>query len=235
MPLARRRRHRRRSAPALLVACISAFLSLVFGTLDVSGKAVSRRRLRRRVAGRRAVGVPQSHRLGDRDPDADLPRDHRLDAVLLRPACSRRSARRPPAAARARFESFRDWREERRREQQRREVIAKHTKKGAPARTARRRRGADRPAAAASDVEAAPRPASDDEPRATAEAGRRLPRSFAPRQAAEGEPCRRRRCRCRIPSRRRRRRPSAAKASTRCRRSRCSTRRRPSARSTNAS
>ena len=97
------------------------------------GQIVSSRRLRGRLGGPAAVRLPQSHRLGDRDPDADPARDHRLARSSPSAGCSRRSARRPPPAPSAALESFREWREERRREQQRREVIAKHTKKGAPA------------------------------------------------------------------------------------------------------
>ena len=48
-------------------------------------QAVPRRRLRRRLAREGAVRLPQSHRLGRRDPDAHRPGDHHVDAVLVRP------------------------------------------------------------------------------------------------------------------------------------------------------
>ena len=83
---------------------------------------------------RGAVRIPESHRLGHRHPHADLPGDHHVDAVLVRPVLRARSSAPSTAARRARSTSFREWREERRREKQRREVIAKHTKKGAPCR-----------------------------------------------------------------------------------------------------
>ena len=47
---------RRPPARRCCFACISAFLSLVFGTLEVAGQAVPRRRLRRRLA--RAASCP---------------------------------------------------------------------------------------------------------------------------------------------------------------------------------
>ena len=50
---AARRADTKATGAALLFACISAFLSLVLGTLDVVGQAVPRRRLRRRLARRR--------------------------------------------------------------------------------------------------------------------------------------------------------------------------------------
>ncbi len=115
----------------LLLACLSAFLSLILGVVEVSGKPF------------RAGGYA-----GDRL--ATLLTDYlnqtgsviviltliflslivstqfsfgRFFSALLRAAVN---------GGRRGFESFRERREERRREQQRRDVIAKHTKPGAP-------------------------------------------------------------------------------------------------------
>jgi S-DNA-T family DNA segregation ATPase FtsK/SpoIIIE len=116
----------------LLFGCISAFLSLVFGTLDVSGKPF------------RAGGYGG-------DWLARLMADYLnrtgsiivlLTLIFLAIIISTQfsfgrffgavSEGLKELGARA-MASFRDWREERRREKQRREVIAKHTKKGTPA------------------------------------------------------------------------------------------------------
>ncbi len=116
---------------ALLFACTSAFLSLVFGTLDVSGKPF------------RAGGYA-----GDwlaREMAEYLNRTGSvivlLTLIFLAIIVSTQFsfgrlfgaivAAAAGGAVRT-FASFRAWREERRREKQRREVIAKHTKKGAP-------------------------------------------------------------------------------------------------------
>ena len=115
----------------LLFACISAFLSLVFRALDVSGKSF------------RAGGY-----LGEwlaRVLMAYLNRTGSIIVVLTLIFLSiiistqfsfgrffagvSRAGRGAGARAVA---AFQEWREERRREKQRREVIAKHTKKGAP-------------------------------------------------------------------------------------------------------
>jgi S-DNA-T family DNA segregation ATPase FtsK/SpoIIIE len=113
----------------LLFACISAFLSLVFGTLDVSGKPF------------RAGGYA-----GDflaREFSEYLARTGALIVILalifLGVIMSTQFSfgrffgaileSLKDGAIRA-VDSFHEWREERRREKQRREVIAKHTKKG---------------------------------------------------------------------------------------------------------
>jgi S-DNA-T family DNA segregation ATPase FtsK/SpoIIIE len=114
---------------ALLFACISAFLSLVFGTLDVSGKPF------------RAGGYA-----GDflaREFSEYLARTGALIVIL---ALIFLSVIMSTQFSLGRFfgailesvkdgalrtvDSLHEWREERRREKQRREVIAKHTKKG---------------------------------------------------------------------------------------------------------
>jgi S-DNA-T family DNA segregation ATPase FtsK/SpoIIIE len=116
---------------ALLFACISAFLSLVFHALEVSGKSF------------RAGGY-----LGDwlaTMLTAYLNRTGSIIVVLtlifLSIIISTQfsfgrffaglSAALTDTGARV-ITAFQEWREERRREKQRREVIAKHTKKGAP-------------------------------------------------------------------------------------------------------
>ncbi len=117
---------------ALLFGCLSTFLSLVFGTLDVSGKAF------------RAGGYA-----GDflaKELSEYLNRTGSLIVILTLIFLSVIMSTQFSfgrffgaifAAVRSAivrgWESFQEWREERRREQQRREVIAKHTKKGAAA------------------------------------------------------------------------------------------------------
>jgi len=117
---------------ALLLICLSALLSLIFGTLEISGKAF-------RAGG--YAGEWLATFLAEY-----LNRTGSVIVILtaiflaiivttqfsfgkLFGALSQAAA----ASLRNAFESLREWREERRREQQRREVIAKHTKKGTPA------------------------------------------------------------------------------------------------------
>jgi len=114
----------------LLFACASAFLSLVFGTLDVSGKPF-------RAGGYAGEWLARElaeylNRTGSIVVILTLIffaiimstqfSFGRLFAAIIDGATD--------GASRT-LDSFRAWREERRREQQRREVIAKHTKKGA--------------------------------------------------------------------------------------------------------
>ncbi len=136
----------------LLFACISAFLSLVFHALDVSGKSF------------RAGGY-----LGDwlaKALTAYLNRTGSIIVVLtlifLSIIISTQfsfgrffaglSAALKDTGARA-IAAFQEWREERRREKQRREVIAKHTKKGAPMPEARAAKPAIAAAAAFVDLD----------------------------------------------------------------------------------
>ena len=114
----------------LLFGCISAFLSLVFGTLDVSGKPF-------RAGG--SAGEFLANRMSDY-----LNRTGSLIVILTliflaiimstQFSFGRFFAAMVGAirtnGARA-VDALHEWREERRRERQRREVIAKHTKKGA--------------------------------------------------------------------------------------------------------
>jgi DNA segregation ATPase FtsK/SpoIIIE, S-DNA-T family len=116
----------------LLFACISAFLSLVFGTLDVSGKSF-------RAGG--YAGDWLARQMADY-----LNRTGSLIVILtlifLSIIMSTQFSfgrlfaaligRLRDGAAHA-LASFRERREERRREQQRRDVIAKHTRNGGPA------------------------------------------------------------------------------------------------------
>jgi DNA segregation ATPase FtsK/SpoIIIE, S-DNA-T family len=116
---------------AMLFASSSAFLSLVFETLDVSGKPF------------RAGGYVGSFLASQMS--AYLARTGSLIVILTMIflsiiASTQFSFGRFFAAvvvgikgfASRSIDSFHEWREERRREKQRREVIAKHTKKGAP-------------------------------------------------------------------------------------------------------
>ncbi|HEY7284353.1 MAG TPA: DNA translocase FtsK [Vicinamibacterales bacterium] len=116
---------------ALLLACTSTFLSLVFGTVQVSNKAF------------RAGGF-----LGDllaREMSDYLARTGSLIVILALTffaimMSTQFSFGRFFAAVLSSLrkwivdgiDSFHEWREERRRERERAEVIAKHTKKGAP-------------------------------------------------------------------------------------------------------
>ena len=85
------------SAPRLLLGCTSSFLSLAFGTLDGQRARNSGRAATSGSGSRRPVRVPQPDRVDHPDPDAALPGDHPLDAVLVRaPVCRHR-----PDAARS--------------------------------------------------------------------------------------------------------------------------------------
>jgi len=116
---------------ALLFACISAFLSLAFGTLEISGKAF------------RAGGYTGEFLAGQM---ADyLNRTGSLIVILTLMFLAVILATQfsfgrffaavigaVRASATRAVDSMHEWREERRREKQRREVIAKHTKKATP-------------------------------------------------------------------------------------------------------
>ena len=95
------------------------------------GAVVPRRRVPRGMARARLVGLPEPDRVGHRGPDRRLPLDHRVHAFFVRPPLRGRHGGARDLGAHT-LRSFREWREERRRQQQRRDVIAKHTKKGAP-------------------------------------------------------------------------------------------------------
>lgn len=115
---------------ALLFACLSAFLSLVLGTLAVSGKPF-------RAGG--YAGEWLAMLLSEY-----LNRTGSVVAVLTLTVLAIIMSTQfsfgrffgaiiaaTGGSATQAFSAFGDWREERRRERQRREVIAKHTKKGA--------------------------------------------------------------------------------------------------------
>jgi DNA segregation ATPase FtsK/SpoIIIE, S-DNA-T family len=116
---------------ALLFACISAFLSLVFGTLDVSGKSF-------RAGG--YAGDWLAHEMADylnRTGSIIVIVTLIFLAIIMSTQFSfgRLFGALIDAAQDGSIRalaSFAEWREERRREKQRREVIAKHTKKGLP-------------------------------------------------------------------------------------------------------
>jgi S-DNA-T family DNA segregation ATPase FtsK/SpoIIIE len=115
----------------LLIACISAFLSLVFGTLDVSGKSF-------RAGGYAGefLARQMSEYLNKTGSLIVM-----LTLIFLAIIMSTQfSFGRFFAAIVGSIrggvtrgvDALHEWREERRREKQRREVIAKHTKKGSP-------------------------------------------------------------------------------------------------------
>src|SRR5262249_31263030 len=115
---------------ALLFGCISAFLSLIFGTLEVSGKAF-------RAGGYAGdfLANEMAEYLNRTGSIIGLLTLIFLAIIMTTQFSFGRffgvvGAAAKEAAIRA-FDSLRDWREERRREKQRREVIAKHTKKAA--------------------------------------------------------------------------------------------------------
>ncbi len=78
---------------ALLLVCVSAFLSLVLGARSLGGKPFRAGGYAGDWLASMLSGYSQSHRLGDCRPDADLPVDHHVDAVLVRPAVPRHSER----------------------------------------------------------------------------------------------------------------------------------------------
>jgi DNA segregation ATPase FtsK/SpoIIIE, S-DNA-T family len=115
----------------MLFVCVAAFLSLVFGTVDVSGKPF-------RAGGYAGAFVAK-------ELSEYLARTGSMIVILaltfLAIIMSTQFSfgrffgslfETMKAGAIDAVDSFHSWREERRREQQRREVIAKHTKKGMP-------------------------------------------------------------------------------------------------------
>jgi S-DNA-T family DNA segregation ATPase FtsK/SpoIIIE len=116
----------------LLFACLSAFLSLTFGTLDISGKA--------RPAGGYAgefLAREMSEYL-NRTGSVIVILTLIFMAIIMSTQFSfgrffAAVIKAVRGGATRGLEALHEWREERRREQQRREVIAKHTKKGTPA------------------------------------------------------------------------------------------------------
>jgi S-DNA-T family DNA segregation ATPase FtsK/SpoIIIE len=158
----------------LLFACITAFLSLVFGTLDVSGKP-----FRAGGYGGEWLARMMADYLNRTGSIIVL-----LTLIFLAIIISTQFSfgrffsamigGLNDGAGRV-LASWRDWREERRREKQRREVIAKHTRKGTPA--------ADIQAATAAGESAPPRAARKREApeEATAPAAV-MPKPFAPQK-----------------------------------------------------
>ncbi|HEY2152318.1 MAG TPA: DNA translocase FtsK [Vicinamibacterales bacterium] len=115
----------------LLFGCMSAFLSLAFGTLDISGKA--------RPAGGYAgdfLAKELSEYLNRTGSVIVLLTLIFMAIIMSTQFSFGRFFGAIIEAVRSgttrTLDSFHEWREERRREQQRREVIAKHTKKAAP-------------------------------------------------------------------------------------------------------
>ena len=155
----------------LLFACLSAFLGLVFGTLEVSGKSF-------RAGG--YAGEFLAHQMSEYLNETGSVIVVLTLMVLATIISTQFSFGRffASATAGARggatrgVRAFRAWREERRREQQRREVIAKHTKKGAPAPEI------NAPAATASAAKIAPIPPVAAVETASARAKHALARAF---------------------------------------------------------
>jgi len=115
----------------LLFACVSAFLSLVFVNVEVSGKSF-------RAGGYAGQWLAkQLSEYLNRTGSLIVILTLIFLAIIMSTQFSfgrlfaALSAGIADGGARA-VAAFREWREERRREKQRREVIAKHTKKGVP-------------------------------------------------------------------------------------------------------
>ena len=116
---------------ALLVGCLSAFLSLVVGTVEVSGKPF-------RAGG--YAGEFLAKEMSDylnRTGSVIVILTLFFLAIIMSTQFSfgrffGAIVRAVNNTAMRTFESVREWREERRREKQRRDVIAKHVKKGTP-------------------------------------------------------------------------------------------------------
>ena len=116
---------------ALLIAGLSAFLSLVFRTLDVSGKAFRAGG----YAGELIAG--QLSEYLNRSGSVIVILTLIFLAIIMSTQFSfgrftKALLAAGAGAVRRGYESFRERREERRREQQRREVIEKHVRKAAP-------------------------------------------------------------------------------------------------------
>jgi S-DNA-T family DNA segregation ATPase FtsK/SpoIIIE len=167
----------------MFVGSLGALLSLIFGTLDVSGKTF------------RAGGYAGDYlatltsEYFNRTGSVIVILTFMFLAIIVSTQFSfgrlfRALCRAIVAGAGRAVESFREWREERRREKQRREVIAKHTKKGTLVQDAR-------PATSAAVAEGPPRrprpvlpdPRDDADPESARSALARMaagPGSFAP-------------------------------------------------------
>ena len=221
----------------LLFTCSSAFLSLVFSTLDASGKSF-------RDGG--YVGEWIARELAEilnRTGSLIVVITLVVLAVIMSTQFSfgRMMATVIGAVhetSERLFVAFAEWQESRRREKQRREVIAKHTKKAGLA--------ADKAAvvaeAATGVLAKAPRkrdaagdPGDDNAPSVAAPAAAfGGAKSFAPAETAEGQHAGAHVAPQRSGADQSRARRNGRRASTPCRLRRCSMRRRPSARSTNA-
>jgi S-DNA-T family DNA segregation ATPase FtsK/SpoIIIE len=162
----------------LFLTCLSALLSLLFGTLEISGKAF------------RAGGYAGDWLAGflaeylNRTGSVIVILTSIFLAIIVSTQFSFGKLFGALSAViagglRHSWESVRDWRSERRRERQRRDVIAKHTKNGSPADA--RADGMALAQPSSSRSKAAPLAARDEDERAagpkTTAAG---PRSFAP-------------------------------------------------------
>ena len=217
---------------ALLFALrLSAFLAWSSARSTSSGKAFRAGGYVGDWLAGAAVGVPEPHRLDHRHPDAALPGDHPVDAVLVRPALRARSSQmaRRPVRPRASASFARAGARSGGARSSAARCIAKHTKQGRrPRPRPRSGRAAARAAADAGAEAAAPSAGADAADEASKTRRAWSSAAAAALKAASSQPtpppkvkrCRRRRsrrrCRCRS------RRQGAGRAPqgrrTRCRR-----------------
>ena len=233
VPHARRRLHEGRSAPCCCSACVSSFLSLAFGRVDVGGRPF-------RAGGYLGEWLARLvaeylNRTGSIIVILTLlflaiilSTQFSFGRAVQRSGVRDRDGRRAGAS-----EPFREWREERRRDKQRREVHREaHTKTARRAGAGRTRdakptkTAAEPPPGGAASARRARGPARTGA-RAVEHAARRSQTGAAGDAVGAASAAR---CADRDGAT-----PSGGGRATRCRRWRCSTRRRPNTRSTSAS
>jgi S-DNA-T family DNA segregation ATPase FtsK/SpoIIIE len=163
---------------ALFLTCLSALLSLLFGTLEVSGKPFRSGG----YAGEWLAGFLAEYL--NRTGSVIVVLTSIFLAIIVSTQISFGKlfgalSSTIAGGLRHAGESVRDWREERRREQQRRDVIAKHTKNGSPADARAAGLALGPPSSSRAK---APLAARDEDERAAAgpKAAAAGPRSFAP-------------------------------------------------------
>ena len=248
VPCSRRGLHEARRRRSALRLCRRRFCRSRSERLRVANREIARRRLPREAAGLVPGGVPQQDRVDHPDPDAALPVDRPLDAVLVRPALRRalpggsrsvggraRRHARPPGGTSSRAPAAGGAEEAPRQvgRKTRTRTGTVETTSALPCRRGRRSRRQSPPRPTKRRSPRAPRPWSAPPRRrfARPRRGRRRRRSSA-RQRRRWS----RRCRCRTPRNcRRRKRRIGSAAPTRSRRSRCSTRPEANRKSTSGS
>ena len=148
---------------ALLFGCMSSFLSLAFGTVELSGKEFRAGGFVGERLAALAVGVPESDRVDRSHPDAAVSGNHPVDPVFVRASLLGHLPDGAGTGLPVFAASMRERREERRREKQRQEVLKKHLSKqpkdakGRSARAEGRRRPQGRASAADGHASAANR------------------------------------------------------------------------------